>query len=171
MLCLQVLRALQACFQADSGAFVTPELFRRVLPPLVSQLKGGPPEEVQAFLAADAASGEAAAAGGREGAAGDAYAQTAVATLIELAASAGNDELWKPFNHQVPIHGVQCLRQPIASLCGSAWALQSLSDDNAHGSAPIAWPRSDLALILVPACAISYLCCGGLLSTHRCELR
>ena len=104
VLCVQVLRALQACFQADSGAFVTPEVFRRVLPPLVAQLREGPPGEVQASLAADAAPGEAAAAGGREHAAGDAYAQTAVAALIELAASAGNDELWKPFNHQVPIH-------------------------------------------------------------------
>ena len=116
MLCVQVLRALQACFQADSGAFVTPEVFRRVLPPLVSQLRGGPPGEVQASLAADAAPGEAAAAGGRESAAGDAYAQTAVAALIELAASTGNDELWKPFNHQVPFHNVECSRQHVASL-------------------------------------------------------
>ena len=108
VLCAQVLRALQACFQCDSGAFVTPELFRRVLPPLVAQLRGGPPGEVQASFVADAAPGEAAAASSRDSAAGDAYAQTAVATLIELAASAGNDELWKPFNHQVPFHNPPC---------------------------------------------------------------
>ena len=126
LLCVQVLRALQACFQADSGAFVTPEVFRRVLLPLVSQLKGGPPGEVQASLAADAAPGEAVAAGGRERAVGDAYAQTAVAALIELAASAGNDELWKPFNHQVPLHNTQCSGQSMASLCASAWASQAI---------------------------------------------
>ena len=95
MLDLQVLRALQACFQSDSGAFLTPELFKRLLAPLVSQLKGGPPAEVQKVLAADEAPGESAAAEA------DVYGETAVTTLIELAASTSNDELWKPFNHQV----------------------------------------------------------------------
>ena len=95
MLCAQVLKALQACFQSDNGAFVTPELFKRLLPPLVSQLKGGPPAEAQSYLAADMAPGEPAAAET------DVYGETAVTTLIELAASTGNDELWKPFNHQV----------------------------------------------------------------------
>ena len=90
----QVLRALQACFQSDSGAFLTPELFKRLLAPLVSQLRGGPPAEVHKALAADESPGEAATAEG------DVYGETAVTTLIELAASTSNDELWKPFNHQ-----------------------------------------------------------------------
>ena len=108
---LQVLRALQACFQFDSGAFMTPELFKRLLPSLVAQLRGGPPAEAQASLAAYAAPGEPDSAGS------DVYGETAVATLVELAASTGNDELWKPFNHQV-------LLSP--SLC-EQWTL-SLSD-------------------------------------------
>ena len=170
LLCVQVLRALQACFQADSGAFVTPEVFRRVLPPLVSQLKGGPSGEVQASLAADVALGEAAAAGGRESAAGNAYAQTAVAALIGLAASTGNDELWKPFNHQVPLHNIQCSWQSVASLCGSAWASQFSYNDDAHGSGPNAWPRYGLASKTVPACAFSQMYCVCLSPTHRCGL-
>ena len=95
MLDPQVLRALQACFQSDSGAFVTPELFKRLLPPLVSQLRAGPPAEVQKALAAYEAPGETAAAEA------DVYGETAITTLIELAASTSSDELWKPFNHQV----------------------------------------------------------------------
>ena len=78
---------------------MTPELFKRLLPPLVSQLRGGPPAEAQMSLSADGAPGEPAAAEA------DAYGETAVETLVELAASTSNDELWKPFNHQVrPSH-------------------------------------------------------------------
>ena len=98
----QVLRALQACFQSDSGAFLTPELFKRLLGPLVSQLKGGPPAEVQMALAADEAQGQEAAT-----AEADVYGETAVTTLIELAASTSNDELWKPFNHQARLSYIQ----------------------------------------------------------------
>ena len=116
MLCAQVLKALQACFQSDSGAFVTPELFKRLLPPLVSQLKGGPPEEAQSYLAADMAPGEPAAAET------DVYGETAVTTLIELAASTGNDELWKPFNHQVLL----CVPMLTALICKQASSLQGL---------------------------------------------
>jgi hypothetical protein len=74
---------------------MTPELFRRLLPCLVAQLRVGPPAEAQTSISAHAVPGEAEIAGS------DVYGEMAVATLIELAASAGNDELWKPFNHQV----------------------------------------------------------------------
>ena len=101
VICEQVLRALQACFQFDSVAYVTRELFKRLLPPLVAQLRSGPSDLVQVSLAVDVAPREPAADDTEKASVTDVYGQTAVETLVELAASTGNDELWKPFNHQV----------------------------------------------------------------------
>lgn len=100
---------MRACFQYDSVQFVDEDLFRRLLPALVTQLAAFHPPDVLPLLAANE-DASLAPAGGADGAAmwraqDSAYGRAVVTALVELAVSCGSDTLWKPFNDEVSIFG------------------------------------------------------------------
>lgn len=124
----QVLRALhEALLHEPGGLLLTPPRFQRLLPALVAQL-GAEPDLAEnptlaAALEADAAAAPepalpslpapaGAAEDGVGGPAGlgseqgdHAYGRAAVAAVVQLAVSAGSDDLWKPLNHQARSSG------------------------------------------------------------------
>lgn len=102
---LQVVRSLHECFLYDTVGFLDAAKFERVLPSLAAQLNDLPPPEVLARMAAE----EDAFQPDRPSHM-DAYGAAAVATLVQMAVTAGSDALWKPLNHQV----LMATRQGIA---------------------------------------------------------
>lgn len=76
---VEVVRALAACFGADSVGFLDEDRFHALLPPLLAQLEAQQPEE--------APEEEVAAAG-----------NAIVACLVKMAQAAGSDTLWRPLN-------------------------------------------------------------------------
>ncbi len=96
----QVVRALRQCFVGDSIGFLDEARFERLLPPLVAQLAGAPPDDVTPALAAIAAADPPPPPGARLDD-GDTLGAAVVGALTEMAVAARSDVLWKPLNHAV----------------------------------------------------------------------
>jgi len=96
----QVVRALRQCCLGDSVGFLDEARFESLLPALVAQLAGAPPDNITPALAAIAAADPPPPPGARLDD-GDTFGAAVVGALAEMAVAARSDVLWKPLNHAV----------------------------------------------------------------------
>jgi hypothetical protein len=90
---LQVVTALERVFLYDKRGFLDEDTFHRVLPPLIAQLDLEPAQALLPVLAQE---------GGWAGSpVDDTFGNALVAALVQMAVTAGTDDLIKPLHHEV----------------------------------------------------------------------